>query len=360
MIIIVKRAVGVDLHTNQFVVYYLEDEKGFTKSYSIAEMDEFMKELRPDDILAVEASTNTFDFVRKIKNNVKEVYVVNPIKYGIIHKTNKKTDKIDAKKLAYGAKYHAATGGNHLPLVYVPEKQISELRSLFTTYDLIKKKITMTVNRIHSILKANLFPYNGKNINEKECREEILRLRLPENEKFQIEILYEELDKHLEHKEKFEEKIERFAAPYKEEVKTMISVTGISILCALAIKSDYAELERFPNAKGFTSYLRTAPKIDASRSAIHIGSVNKESRKLALSMLIQGLPHYWNSNEGIKNFRENKIKGKSKGKVRIAIARKLLVCLYFMLKRNELYRYTNQLLYAQKLEKLNEIIDKYK
>ena len=42
MIIEVKRAVGVDLHTNKFTVYYLEDEKGCMKGYSIAEMDEFM------------------------------------------------------------------------------------------------------------------------------------------------------------------------------------------------------------------------------------------------------------------------------------------------------------------------------
>ena len=309
--------------------------------------------------MAVEASTNTFEFVRKIRNVVKEVYVVNPIKFGVIHKTNKKTDKIDAKKLAYGANYHAATGGHHLPLVYVPEKQRSELRSLFTTYDQIKKKITMTMNRIHSILKANLFPYNGININDEEHRKEILGLELPGNEKFQIELLYKDLDMQLEHKGKLGERIERFAVPYKEEVKIMISTTGISILCALAVKSDYAEIGRFPNEKGFTSYLRTAPKIDSSNNQIHIGAVNKQSRKLALSMLIQGLPHYWGSNERIKNFRETKIKGKSKGKVRIAIARKLLVCLYFMLKRKELYRYKNQFLYDTKLKKLDDIINRY-
>ena len=158
----------------------------------------------------------------------------------------------------------------------------------------------------------------------------------------------------------FTKRIESFAVPYEEEVKTMISVNGVSILGALALKADFAELDRFSNVKGFTSYLRTAPGVDASNGEIHIGHVNKQSRKLALRMLIQGLPHYWSSNEGIKNFRENKLKGKSRGKVRIAIARKLLVCIYFMLKRNELYRYTNQFLYAKKLKKLNNIINRYK
>lgn len=360
MTTVVGRAVGVDLHPNKFTVYFLEDAKGVMKSYFISEMDEFMKELRTDDVLAVEASTPTFEFVSRIKDKVKEVYVVDPIKYGIIHKTNKKTDKIDAKKLALGAKYHSATDGNHLPIVHVPEKGVTELRTLFTTYEQIKKKTTMTINRIHSILKANLLPYNGKDISEQGCREEILGLKLPEHEKFQIKMLYEEIDFYFEHKRQLEERIESFAVPYEEEVKTMISVNGVSILGALALKADFAELDRFSNVKEFTSYLRTAPGVDASNGEIHVGHVNKQSRKLALSMLIQGLPHYWSSNEGIKNFRENKLKGKSRGKVRIAIARKLLVCIYFMLKRNELYRYTNQFLYAKKLKKLNSIINRYK
>ena len=87
---VVGRAVGVDLHPNKFTVYFLEDAKGVMKSYFISEMDEFMKELRKDDVLAVEASTPTFEFVSRIKDKLKEVYVVNPIKYGIIHKTNRK------------------------------------------------------------------------------------------------------------------------------------------------------------------------------------------------------------------------------------------------------------------------------
>lgn len=353
-----SRWIGVDLHSNKLTAYYLGEENNRLRSYSIEEMEKFERELQKGDIVAVEASTNTFCFAREIKDKVKEVYVVDPIRYGIIHKTNKKTDKIDAKKLAYGAKYHDQTGGQHLPLVYVPEEKISELRCLFTTYLQTGKKINMTRNRIHSILKANLFPYNDRDINEKSVREEILSLAIPEADKFQIELLYEELDLLYGHKDRLEEKIKSFAPTYEKEVKIIVSVTGVSILTSLALKADYADVNRFSNSRHFTSYLRTAPCIDESNSSTRIGSVNKNSRKLALGLLIQGLPHYWESNETAKNFREKKIQGKSKGKVRIAMARKLMTVIYCMLKRNELYRYTNNMLYEKKLREFQKITEK--
>ncbi len=51
------RFIGVDLHTTQITVCLLnEAEKPQTKTYPLAKMAEFIKELKPTDQVAVEAT----------------------------------------------------------------------------------------------------------------------------------------------------------------------------------------------------------------------------------------------------------------------------------------------------------------
>lgn len=71
------------------------------------------------------------------------------------------------------------------------------------------------------------------------------------------------------------------------------------------------------------------PKIDASNKRVHIKSVSKESRKLAIHYLIQGLNHFRNSSPYIEEFYTEKRKGKSAGKVRMAVCRKIISYIYF-------------------------------
>lgn len=54
------RYIGVDLHTNQITVCYLEEEEEFeTRKYQLSEIDKFISSLKETDELAVEATCNT-------------------------------------------------------------------------------------------------------------------------------------------------------------------------------------------------------------------------------------------------------------------------------------------------------------
>ena len=69
---------------------------------------------------------------------------------------HKKTDKIDAEKLTIYLKMCKVSGEDLILPVYLPEQIIQDLRSLFTTYNLIKRHIGSIKNRIHALLKQNL------------------------------------------------------------------------------------------------------------------------------------------------------------------------------------------------------------
>ena len=102
------RFYGIDLHHDNFSVAKIDENNHLTtrKIYLHSEgFNIFLKELAKDDYLAVEASTNSFWFYDQLTKLVKECFIINPWKILDIYKTSKKTDKVDAKKIAKKLKY---------------------------------------------------------------------------------------------------------------------------------------------------------------------------------------------------------------------------------------------------------------
>lgn len=135
----------------------------------------------------------------------------------------------------------------------------------------------------------------------------------------------------------------------------MISIPGISLLTAMVFVSDYADIRRFSSSKKFTSYLRTGMTVAASNEKCHVGHVNKQSRKASLNMLLQKLHHTWQHESPTMKFRERKkSERKNNGKIRIAIARKIITAMYYMLRDRKPYKYLIETNYNTKLKELKK------
>ena len=96
----------------------------------------FIGELTKNDYLAVEASTNTFWFVGIVKERVKECHVINPYKFSIISNAIKKTDRVDALKIAMRLKYYICfdKSEDELPTVYIPPVNSEETKAALPLY----------------------------------------------------------------------------------------------------------------------------------------------------------------------------------------------------------------------------------
>lgn len=129
---------------------------------------------------------------------------------------------------------------------------------------------------------------------------------------------------------------------YQEEIERLMTIPGFSFLSALALIADIAEIDRFPNVKKFCSYLRTAPKITESNNTTHLGKVNKCSRSLTVTFLTQSVQHFRNSSLYFGEFYDRLKSGKSYGKTRMALIRKILVSAYYMLKRKENFKWSDK------------------
>lgn len=354
--------VGVDLHTTKFTAVFKEkDGSEATESYYLHDngVNKFIEDLSEDDYVFVEASTPTFEFADRIKDRVNSLVVVDPFQFRLIKDSRKKNDKDDSKDLAKMGKYHAETGEDFLPEVYIPGKDIRRLRSLFTTYNLIKKEINQTKNRIHSLLKQLFLPYSKTEFFE-ETRYELDELETDEVYKLQIKSLLTILDELEVQKEEIKGEILLSGEDYMEDIDILTSVSGISVFIALGLISDYVTVERFSNAKKFCKYLRTTPRTEQSNEKVKTGKTQKSGRKLSMGLMLQSINHLKNSADYLDDFYSRLKGSKSAGKARVALVRKMFKIIYFMLRDREYFYHMDEDLHERKMRKYRKLLGKKK
>ena len=131
------RFIGVDLHRNCFTVCVIaENGREYTSEYRLTHLPQFLRRLRPTDELAVEVTGNTRLFYDAVISHAARVVVVNPSQFRLIRQSLKKTDRHDARTLAF----YLSKG--MLPEVRMKDKLHAQIASLTQTRDTLVKQRT--------------------------------------------------------------------------------------------------------------------------------------------------------------------------------------------------------------------------
>jgi transposase len=354
--------VGIDLHTNRFTCCYLNDgskEKQTETFYLDAEgLASFYSTIDKETYILVEATINTFAFVALFKDLVKEVIVANTYQLKSVGVPGKKTDKLDAFKLAEKLKAQVISGVQQIVPVTAPPKEIRDLRSLFASYRILRKEIGRTKNRIHSLLKENLYPFTKEYIFGKKARKEIRAISDDPILSFQINLFMDSLEDLEETFEKLVVEIKKAGIPFMRQIEILTSMSGISVITAIAVIADVIEVSRFRNSKHFTSYLRSAPRVESSNGNTIIKSTTKAGRKLSITLLSQSLNHFRDSNEKLNHWYEKLSVHKKKGIVRMGLCRRVFSEIYQMLKKGECHYFRNPVLHEKKMKEYIKFLQK--
>ena len=339
--------IGIDLHTNKFTCNYRDEhtppdaKKGKrTETFDLNDfgITKFIETLEDDAYALVEATITSFAFVRLIQPFVKEVIVANTYELKQISQARNNTDKIDAGILSKTIKMQILSGEQLISPVYVPPVDIQELRALFTTYRLQKKQTTQIKNRIHSLLKEQLYGFTQEEIFDKKSREMIRNLGNNASLSFQLNYLFDQLEFIEAQIEMLKKQIMLQAAPYMKEIQILTSMKGISVFIAAAIIADIISVDRFKNSKHFTSYLRSAPSVSNSNTSERNRGINKKGRKLSSTLITQSLNHVLDSSRRLSRWYARQTEYKKKGIVRTGLRRKVFTEIYKMLAKGE-YHY---------------------
>jgi transposase len=136
--------------------------------------------------------------------------------------------------------------------------------------------------------------------------------------------------------ETLERTIEDVAAA-GEDTQRLMSIPGVSYFTGLLIKSEIGEIDRFPGSDQLVSYAGLDPSIRQSGDSEKHGGITKEGSAPLRWALVQSANVAIRYDEYLGNFY-NRLKQRKNHQIAIvATARKMLVSIYYMLTREEVY-----------------------
>jgi len=163
------------------------------------------------------------------------------------------------------------------------------------------------------------------------------------------------LDSHLTHLESLNQQTERVdreihsKACEDEDVRLLLSMSGIDIFSALLIRSEIGMIDRFQDYKKLASWTGIAPSLDQSGSVEYHGSITKQGSRMLRWVIVEAARVAVNHDDRMRAFYLRVKHRRGDQKAIIAVANKMLKIIWFMLTRREPYGSRNEKRYRQKL-----------
>jgi transposase len=326
----------------------IDDEFAFSNNHEGIEW--FSKKLSMDDRVVME-STGSFwtNLYNHLDSKHIPVILANPLKTKAIAWARIKSDEVDARILAHLLR------SDLIAESYVPPYNLREIRALIRHRLSIVKIRTMVKNKIHSLIDKNGIETElENNIFSKRGIDWLKSLQ------FQSSLDRLMLDNYLEHLESLQHQIKTvdqeilLKASEDEDVRLLLSLTGVSIYTALLLKSEIGDIKRFPNYKKLVSWAGLAPSMHQSGSVEYYGSITKQGSKMIRWIMVESARVAVNHDPRLKSFYERIKYRRGDQKAIVATASKMLKIIWTMLSRREPYESRNEKSYEKKLNLIDE------
>lgn len=342
--------VGVDLHKQNFVVCFLEENdttKLRTYALTDAGLNAFYRDLRPDDQMAVETAQNAYYFYDRVQPAVAKVVLVDPYRFAVIAKSKKKTDRHDAVTLARFLKL------GWLPTVPIPSENIRQLRQLCQARENLVQMATQLKNMGHAALLRNGVALKHAALNTVGSRRRLVGLTDLRPLDHQIlGVALRQLDALDREIAVLEAAIIRLGKNLPGLSK-LLQIRGLSALTAIILLAEIGDIAWFETSKQLAAYAGLATSVRQSGGTDRHGKITKQGRRRLRTIAIRSVLAMINGKRTpLMEFYARKKQEKGAGKALCATARKLLTIIFVMLKRDLDYWYLEDRLYQRKLQAL--------
>ena len=162
----IQRYIAIDSHKHYVMIGGMNSKREWSLRPRKIQMYRFRawaaSNLRSSDAVVLETTANVWDIYDIVAPLVTKTVVANAYKVRQIAEARVKTDKEDVKRLI------TLLIANIVPEVWVPPHPVRELRSIISLRWRLSKQITMSKNRLHSVVQRfNLQPPEGQLLADK-------------------------------------------------------------------------------------------------------------------------------------------------------------------------------------------------
>jgi len=293
-------------------------------------MDRFLVHVDKENSKIVIEACSCWEFVYDYLTDAGyKVILANPSQ--IEKKKGRKTDKLDAKKLS--KLLHA----DMIPEAYAAPRDVRDQRSLTRLKQSLTELRTEVKNKVNAILIRNGIVHGYSDVFGKAGTQYLRSIDLEIRDKYQIDTYLDtvsNIDKQIiDVTERIEEVEVR-----NPDIKIVRSHPGFDYYMSLLFIGEIGDNRRFQSYNKLTAYAGLDPSVSQSGEKCYIGHITKKGNKRLRWCLVQAAHvAVMHDSKYAKIF--HKISARKNANVAyVAVARKILKTLYYMLKNHSYYR----------------------
>jgi transposase len=282
-----------------------------------------------------------------LEGNGIDTKLANPYKTRIIAEAKIKSDKLDARILSDLLRTDLIYES------YVPKREDRDKRSLVRHRITLSRTKTKLINKVHSILdkydyRTELTDIFGKS--GIEWLKSLAPLVTPVD-KIILDTSIESIQTINQQINAVSKEISKYARDNKD-IKILLSITGIDVFSAMLISAEIVDVKRFSTPWWkLVSYAGLAPSTRESSGKTKTSGITKQGSPWLRWILVQCALTAIKYDAHLRTFYDRIKNRKGHATAIVATAKELLVIIWHMLTRNELYRYMDKQRYEQKLHK---------
>jgi transposase len=325
--------IGCDFHPSWQQVSWLDTETGESGEQKLVhasgEAKQFYQQLAAPVLIGMEATGNSQWFIELVEDLGHEIWIGDAAQIRASYVRKQKTDKRDAAhilKLVVEGRF---------PRLWTPDREQRDLRQLV----LHRHKLVEIRSRVKNELqhlslnkgmqrKAKLWSQAGQKMLRElplkpwaACRrEDLLGL---------LAMLDEQIGKL--------DRVVQQAAAEHPQAKLLMTQPGVGPNTALAFVLTLGDVSRFRRGKQVASYLGLIPREESSGGRQKLGAITKQGNRLVRSLLVEAAQVAVRCDPQFRREYLHRCHQKPKGVAKVAVARKLAVRLYWMLRTKVAY-----------------------
>ena len=289
----------------------------------------FAATLGPGDVVALEASGNTWALAELLGRHAGRVVVSNPLRTRAIADAKHKTDDIDAATLA------ELLAADYLPTVWIPDEATRRLRRIVAHRAGLVRERTATRNRVSAILSRRLVRCPLSDPFGVRGRTWLAALELPPDERLALDSALR-LDAALDAEVELAERAIATAIVDDRRVRHLLTIPGIGLVTAAGILAVVGDIARFPRPAKLVSYLGLDPKVRQSGDRpAHGGHISRAGQAHARGLLTEAAHAAVRAPGPLATFFIRLRARRGAGIATVAVARKLAVLVWHLLAKDE-------------------------
>ncbi len=343
-----KRYIGLDVHKHYLIALGVDEDLTVVlpaRRVELSHLESWIKRtLTQQDEIVLEMTTNTWQLYDELCVHAGSVLVVHPPHVALITRSQVMNDKIAASILARLLAKGMLVG------IWVPPQEVRELRGLVAQRKKMTGLATQAKNRLHAVLQRHhLLPPEGNPFHESQqdwwlalplgtlekvnVLSDLETLRFAQTQQFRLTSMMEEI------------------ANQQEQVTRLLQLPGFGVVTAVTVWAAIGNIQRFRDAQHLVGYAGLGTKVHDSGMTSRSGRITKAGRRDLRVVLIEAAQVAANSHPHWKAELARLEPRLGRNKAIVAIARKLLVAVWYILAQHRTDRFAQPEAIAQKFLK---------